>query len=106
MGTPLVSVLLVTYKGVQYAEDLARSLREQTFQDFEVVLVDNASFDGTVRAWEAAYPESMRIRSDRNLGFCGGNNLAARNARGKYLVLLNQDTVVRPGWLEALVDAM
>lgn len=102
------SVLVVTYNGRSFVDELAASLATQSWTDFEVVVLDNASTDGTADAIAAVMPQAKLIRSDRNLGFCAGNNLAARNANpaAEFLVLLNQDTVVRPDWLEQLVRAM
>lgn len=100
------SILIAAYNGAAFLPELAASLKAQTFRDFEVIVVDNASGDGSAELVAKLLPDARLIRSDRNLGFCAGNNLAARNARGTFLVLLNQDTVVRPDWLAALVAAM
>ena len=74
---------------------------------YEVVVVDNASPDGSGDALEALaadYPAPLKVvRSAENLGFVGGNNLAAEHATGTHLVLLNNDTEPQPGWLEALL---
>ncbi len=102
---PLVSVLMVTYNGSQYVQACFESLREQSLQDFEVVVVDNSPDHNTAGAVEAAWPQATVLRAPSNLGFTGGNNLAARHARGKYLILLNQDTVAHPEFLEQLVAA-
>jgi len=100
---PLVSVLIVAY---QSGPTLARSLdglRAQTFRDFEVLMVDNASTDGEPQRAVAADPSIRLLEPGANLGFAGGNNLAAREARGRWLVLLNPDAYPHPGWLEALM---
>jgi GT2 family glycosyltransferase/glycosyltransferase involved in cell wall biosynthesis len=74
---------------------------------YEVVVVDNASPDGSGDALEALaadYPAPLKVvRSAENLGFVGGNNLAAQHATGTHLVLLNNDTEPQAGWLEALL---
>lgn len=103
-----VSVLVVTFNGAHYLPDLAQSLRAQSFSSFSLVVLDNASTDGSADVAASLFSDAKLIRSDRNLGFCAGNNLAARNADSdsEYLVLLNQDTVVQPGWLAELVAAM
>ncbi len=102
---PLVSVLIITYNGADYVDGCFTALRDQSLQDFEVIVVDNSPGHNTAPAVEAAAPEARVIRAQGNLGFTGGNNLAASHARGKYLVLLNQDTVAHPDFLKALVDA-
>ncbi len=104
---PLASILIVTYNNL----DLNRACLESVFRDteyprFEVIVVDNASTDGTA-AWlaEAASrePRLRVILNAENRGFAGGNNQALHAARGEFLCLLNNDTVVAPGWLSTLV---
>jgi len=100
---PLVSVIIVSYEsGVTLGRCLA-ALRAQTFTDFEILLVDNASTDGAPQAAVAADPSLRFLQPGANLGFAAGNNLAARAAKGRWLVLLNPDAYARPDWLEALV---
>ncbi|HEX2037881.1 MAG TPA: glycosyltransferase family 2 protein [Chloroflexota bacterium] len=72
----------------------------------ELLLVDNASSDGTAEFVASAYPWVRVVRSPRNLGYGGANNLGAAAARGEYLVFLNPDTEPQPGWLEALLSAV
>jgi GT2 family glycosyltransferase len=71
---------------------------------WEVVVVDQESLDGSAELVEAEFPQAKLVRQRPNLGFAGGNNVAYRHARGRYFLLLNSDTVVRPGWLTALVE--
>jgi GT2 family glycosyltransferase len=71
---------------------------------FEVIVVDNASSDGSARAIEAEFPQVRLIRSVENLGFARANNLAASVARGRYLLLLNPDTVVLARAIERLAE--
>ena len=83
------------------------SLKEQTFRDFETILVDNGSTDGSADFAEEQYGDFIRIiRIEKNLGYTGGNNVGIRAARGEYIVLLNNDTWVEPTWLEELVKAI
>lgn len=70
---------------------------------YEVIVVDQESLDGSADLVAEEFPEAVLIRQRPNLGFAGGNNIAMRRARGRYLILLNSDTVVRPGWLSELV---
>jgi hypothetical protein len=78
-------------------------VRRQSYRDFEVILVDNGSTDGSVEWVRAEYPEVRVLPLQRNMGFCGGNNAGIRSARGEYVVLLNNDTEVAPDWLGELV---
>lgn len=103
---PRTSILLVVHNGARFLPDLLASLRDQSDRDYELVVVDNASSDESADVVATAFPEAVVVRSPRNLGFTGGNNLAARRARGEFLVLLNQDAVVARDWLEHLVAAM
>jgi GT2 family glycosyltransferase len=101
---PTVSVVIVAYQsGPTLARCLA-ALDAQTFTDFEILLVDNASTDGAPQA-AAADPRLTLIEPGDNLGFAAGNNLAARRARGRWLALLNPDAFAAPDWLEALMAA-
>jgi GT2 family glycosyltransferase len=101
---PLLSVVIPNWNGKKFLADCIDSLKEQTFLDFEVILVDNGSTDGSAEFVEERYGGFLRIiRNSRNLGFTGGNNTGIRAAKGEYLILLNNDTWVEPTWLEELV---
>jgi N-acetylglucosaminyl-diphospho-decaprenol L-rhamnosyltransferase len=104
MGSPpLVSVVIVSYQSGPTLARCLGALRAQSFTDFEILLVDNASSDGAPQEAAAADPTIRFLRPGANLGFAAGNNLAAQEARGRWLVLLNPDAYARPDWLEALV---
>jgi len=104
---PLVSIIIVTHQSAEYVQPCLDSLRRNTcYPAWEVIVVDNDSRDGTVElvAQQAALEPRIRVvRNASNAGFAAGNNLGVRHARGEYLVLLNMDTVVTPGWLERLM---
>jgi GT2 family glycosyltransferase len=102
-SAPAVTVVIVSYQsGPTLAECLAR-LEAQTFRDFETILVDNASTDGAPGAAAKAFPWIDLVEAGGNLGFAAGNNLAARRASGRWLVLLNPDAYPEPDWLEELM---
>ncbi|MGZ6050295.1 MAG: glycosyltransferase, partial [Phenylobacterium sp.] len=102
---PQVSVVVVVYEsGPTLAECLA-ALRAQTFGDYEVWLVDNASSDRTAQAAAAADPAIRLIENATNLGFAAAVNQAAKAASGRWLALLNPDAFAEPQWLERLVAA-
>jgi GT2 family glycosyltransferase len=105
---PLVSILVVTHNTREYLGPFLDSIRRNTsYPSYEMVVVDNHSTDGSAEALKQYARNDPRIRVeclDRNLGFAGGNNFAARMAKGEYLVLLNPDVIVTAGWLERLLS--
>jgi GT2 family glycosyltransferase len=105
MGSPppLVSILIVAYQSGPTLIRCLEGLRSQIFRDFEIVMVDNASTDGAPQAAAAADSSIRLLEPGANLGFAAGNNLAARQARGRWLVLLNPDAYPDAGWLAALI---
>jgi GT2 family glycosyltransferase/2-polyprenyl-3-methyl-5-hydroxy-6-metoxy-1,4-benzoquinol methylase/glycosyltransferase involved in cell wall biosynthesis len=107
---PLVSVLIVTFNSREFLRPFFESISRHTaYPRYELVCVDNASRDGTASVLRGYAGRDTRIKvicADANLGFAAGNNLAARHASGEYLVLLNPDTIVTPGWLERLLRPM
>lgn len=103
---PLASVIIVNYNGRSHLPACLNSLLNDDGVEMEIIVVDNASSDGSADLVAAAYPQARLIHSRENLGFGGANNLAAAHAQGEYLAFLNQDTVVTTGWLEALIHAL
>lgn len=103
---PDVSVLIVSYR---VREDLARCLESLRDLDgearAEIVVLDNDSGDGTLAMLRDRFPEVVTIDAGENVGFGRGVNRAADRASGRYLLLLNPDTVVEPGMVDALLDA-
>lgn len=98
--TPDFSVLIVNYNGGAYVQGALDSLKRQTHRSFEVILLDNASADSSVDRLDTdGLPAFTLMREGENHGFARGNNLAAAQARGKWLALLNPDAAARPDWL-------
>jgi O-antigen biosynthesis protein len=100
---PRVSVVTVNYNGAELTGALLDSLERQTYRHHEVVVVDNASTDGSVERLRREHPRARIVELPGNAGFVGGNNAGIRAARGELVALANNDTVAEPGWLEALV---
>jgi GT2 family glycosyltransferase len=98
------SVIVLSWNGIAYLGDCLDAVLSQNHPDFEVIVVDNGSEDGSANLVTKHYPQARLICNQRNLGFAGGNNVGLRAATGDVLVLLNQDTVVRRGWLKGLVS--
>ena len=100
------SICIVTYKVRDLLRDCLNSLAEATRLDYEVIVVDNGSQDGVVEMLRSEYPSVEVVENDQNLGFTRPMNQAMRLSRGKYLILLNPDTLVQPEALDTLVTFM
>ncbi|MGH7776815.1 MAG: glycosyltransferase family 2 protein [Candidatus Dormibacterales bacterium] len=110
-AVPEASVVIVNHDGIRYLDDCLSAVLAQEIRPgapgagFEVILVDNASADGSVEHVHKRFPCVRIVPLLENRGFAGGNNAGIREAGGRHIVLLNNDTRVRPGWLKALLDA-
>ena len=102
-GHPKVAVIIPTHKAERFIGDCLRSLYNSTFTDFETILVDDHSTDSTLQIVEENFPQVRTISLPKNLGFARAANVGMRATEAEYLVLLNDDTVVDPSWLEELV---
>lgn len=104
-SSPAVSILIISYNTREMTLDCIRSIiRETTRHSYEIIVVDNQSKDGSAEAIEAEFLQVRLFRPTDNLGFAGGNNLAAEHATGSRLLLLNPDTVVLDGAIDRLLD--
>lgn len=103
MPQPMVSVIVVNWNGKAYVGECLKSLRSQTFLDFELIVVDNGSTDGSVEIVRSLFPDCLIIRNTRNYGFARGNNQGIEKAKGRYIALLNNDAEAESHWLEELV---
>ncbi len=99
---PIVSVVILTWNGAAYIKACLTALLAQEHPQYEVIVVDNGSSDGTPDLVAKEFPVVKLIRNRCNLGFSAGNNIGLRAATGDVLVLLNQDTQVHPNWLAVL----
>ncbi len=103
---PLVSIVVVLYNALPFLPRFVATLERQTYRNVEMIVVDNASTDGSVAFIARAMPDATLIRLPTNGGFAAGNNAALSHCHGDYLALLNPDTEPEPGWLAALVAAL
>jgi GT2 family glycosyltransferase len=103
---PDISVVIVNFNGLHHLATCLNALLAQEGPSFEVILVDNASNDGSVDFVRERYPQVRLIVAASNLGFAGGNNRGAADARAPLLAFLNNDTRVEPGWLLALGNGL
>jgi GT2 family glycosyltransferase len=97
-----ISVIVVNWNGRHHLQACLDAVLAQQGVEFETLLVDNGSTDGSVEFVRAQFPSVRVVALAGNLGFAGGNNAGARDARGRHLVFLNNDTVAQTGWLAAL----
>ena len=102
-----ISVVIVAWNARHYLELCLKSLEDAPpNRSMEVLVVDNASSDGSAEMIETKFPWVKLIKSPENLGFSKGNNVAIRRAQGHYIALVNPDVIVFPGCLDALADFM
>lgn len=105
VGAPQVSVCVVAYNSGPTLRTCLERLGAQTFRDFEAIVIDNASPDPGDAAIAGEFPWVRLIPNATNLGFTGAGNQGAREARGRWYVLLNPDAFAEPDWLARLVAA-
>ncbi len=105
MKTPDVSILIVNYKTKDITiQAIDAVMASKTRYSYEIIVVDNKSEDGSLEAIQAKFPEITIIASGENGGFAKANNLAATKASGKYVWLLNSDTIITPDTIEKILD--
>lgn len=107
--TPSVAVIVLSWNGKDDTLECLESLRKVDYPCFRVILVDNASVDGTVEAVRRGFPEVEVIETGENLGFAEGNNIGIRHALDRgfdAVLLLNNDTIVDSGFLSAMVEPL
>lgn len=103
---PLVSIIIVNWNGLQYLRECLDSLLFQSYQNFELILVDNASKDKSVEFVESEYPSVTIIKNNENLGFAAGTNIGIYHSKGEIIALFNQDAMADKEWLSILVQEL
>lgn len=98
-----VTIVIPNYNGCHFLQPCLDALRAQTCQDFEVLLVDNASSDGSVEFLQEHYPEVRVDVMQENLGFSGGVNYGIMHSETPYVILLNNDTEVHPDYVKEMI---
>jgi GT2 family glycosyltransferase len=99
-----ISVVVLNWNGMKWLRNcLSSILSQDAGEDFEVLLVDNGSTDGSAQYVEANFPRVKVVHLEKNYGFAEGNNRALNYAQGEYLVFVNTDTKAEAGWLKSLV---
>ena len=106
MDSVTILIVIVNWNGKRFLSKCLDGLKRQTYKDFSITLVDNASNDGSVSFVTKNYPEVKILALSENLGFSVANNIVLKKAKSKYVVLLNNDAVAHPMWLKNLVNAL
>lgn len=105
MSSPKVSVIIVNYNGKELLEKCLESLFKVNYDNFEIILVDNNSSDGSLEYVAKNYSSVITIKLNENKGFAEPNNIGAKIAKGDFLLFLNNDTIVTPEFISELVLA-
>lgn len=103
---PVVSVVIPNYNSVKYIENCLISLKKQTFHNFDIIVVDNASKDESLKIVEEKFPDIKIIRLDDNYGFSKAVNEGIKAALGEYVILLNDDIETEPDYIETIYNAI
>jgi len=101
-----VSIIIANYNGKIYLDKCLLSLKNTKYSNFEIIVVDNNSSDGSISMIRQIYPYVKLIELKQNLGFGASSNLGAKEAKGHFYVFLNNDTIVTTPWLQELVRAL
>lgn len=101
---PIVSVIVVSYNTKEMTLECLRTLKAETKSAYELIVVDNASADGSADAIAAEFPEAILLAETDNHGFAKANNIAAKIATGEFLLLLNPDTLILDGAVDKLLE--
>lgn len=100
---PVVSIIIISYNTKDMTLECLRTVVDQTTVPYELIVMDNASTDGSAEAIAAEFPDIQLMAETENHGFAGANNIVATHAKGEYLLLLNPDTLVLDGAIDKLV---
>jgi GT2 family glycosyltransferase len=103
---PRVSIIIPNYNGKKHLQECFKSLEMMEYDNYEIILVDNASNDGSVEFAQRIFPEIVILPLEKNYGFAEACNLGVGKAKGDYIAFLNNDTRVDTRWLKELVLAV
>ena len=102
---PLVSIIVLNYNAGNLLLNCIESIKKSTYTNLEILVVDNISSDSSQTKCKEEHPDIRLIQNKRNLGYCGGNNVGIKEARGEFIVILNPDTIVEHSWISELISA-
>jgi len=101
-----LSIILVNYNGIDDTKECIVSLQKYIKFPFEIIVVDNGSKRDETTLLQTEYPDVICIRSEKNLGFAGGNNIGIKHSKGKYILLLNNDTYIKDNSFEFMIQKL
>ena len=100
-----MSIIILNYNAGNLLVNCVDSVLKSNYKNIEIIVVDNISQDNSHKVCKGKFKEIHLIENYENLGYCEGNNVGIRNAKGDFVVILNPDTIVEKDWLENLLDA-
>ena len=101
----LISIIVLNYNAGELLLNCIKSLKKSTYQNIEILVVDNISSDDSHTKCKKQFPDIKLIQNRKNLGYCGGNNVGIKEAKGEFIVILNPDTIVEENWLDEMFNA-
>jgi len=104
-GNGKINIIIVTHNSEKDIEECLMSIYKQTYRNFDIIVVDNASSDKTLER-ARQFPNVKIISNPRNVGYSGGNNIGYENTDGDYITILNPDTIVDKNWLSELMKTL
>jgi len=102
MKKNLISIMLLNWNAKEVTADCLESIKKQTFKNYEVILIDNGSTDGSSPYLKKKFPFVKLVQNKKNLGYAGGHNSGIKKAKGDYFLILNNDVVLANNFLEEL----
>jgi len=102
---PLVSVIVLNYNAGELLLNCVESIKKSAYKNLEIIVVDNISTDKSQKICKEKYPDIKLIQNDENFGYCEGNNIGIRKAKGDFIMILNPDTIVEPNCIRELIFA-
>ncbi len=103
---PLISIIIPNYNGAEHLETSLRSINQQTFSDYEIIVVDNGSSDNSLSLINIQHQGVIVYRFNENRGFAAAVNHGIKNSKGRYIALLNNDIELDSQWLAKLAEAI
>ena len=101
----LISIIVLNYNAGKLLLDCIESIKKSSYQNIEILVIDNISSDQSQLKCKEKFPDIKLIQNKKNLGYCGGNNVGIKEAKGEFIIILNPDTIVKPNFINELISA-